>query len=126
MPLRRLLRGTAYEVFAYARSDADCQVATYLEQLGDRNRKRVTALLERAANHGPPRNQEKSRKVAGEHFWEFKAHQQRIFWCYAIERRIVLLYGFSKKTTQTPSRHVEAGRLAYRQARREILRGNND
>ena len=120
MPLRPLLRGTAYNVFAYARSDADCQVTTYLARLEERDRKRVTALLTRVAHHGAPRNLEKSRKVAGEDFWEFKAQQQRIFWCYAIGRRIVLLHGFSKKTRQTPSREVEAGRLAYRQARQEL------
>ena len=79
MPLRPLLRGTAYNVFAYSRSEADCQVTTYLARLEEHDRKRVTALLTRVAHHGPPRNQEKSRKIAGEDFWEFKAYQQSYF-----------------------------------------------
>ena len=36
----------------------------------------MTALLTRAAHHGPPRNREKCQKMAGEDFWEFKASQQ--------------------------------------------------
>ena len=120
MPLRPLFSGTTYDIFAYARSDTDCQVTTYLQSLEERDRKSVTALLTHVANQGPPRNQEKSRKIAGEDFWEFKARQQRIFWCYIIGRKIVLLHGFTKKTEKTPTREVKAGRLAYRQARQEL------
>ena len=60
--------------------------------------------------------------MAGEGFWEFKASQQRIFWCYdpGRRKRIVLLYGFTKKTAQTPTKQLEAGRHAYREARHEL------
>ena len=81
----------------------------------------MTALLTRVAHHGPPRNREKCQKMAGEAFWEFKASQQRIFWCYHPRRRrqIVLLHGFTKKTAQTPMNQLEAGRHAYREFQRE-------
>ena len=85
-------------------------------------RKKMTALLMRAAHHGPPRNREKCQKMAGEDFWEFKASQQRIFWCYDARRRkrIVLLHGFTKKTSQTSNNQLDAGRRAYREVQREL------
>ena len=79
-------------------------------------------MLRYAAHQGPPRNREKCQKMAGEDFWEFKASQQRIFWCYdAVRRkRIVLLHGFTKKTAHTPKKQLEAGRRAYREAQQEL------
>ena len=114
---RQLYEGAAFNVVAYARSDAACQVTAYLDGLEDRDRKRITALLKRTAEHGQLRNEDKCRKVAGESFWEFKAPQQRIFWCYdpGQRKRIILLRGFTKKSTQTPRRELEAGRQAYRE-----------
>ena len=119
---RQLCEGAAYSVLAYARSDATCQVTAYFDGLEDRDRKRVTALLVRIAEHGPPRNEQKCHKLAGEDFWEFKAHQQRIFWCYdpGRRKRIILLHGFTKKATQTPRRELEAGRQAYREVQEEF------
>lgn len=122
MPLISLWDSSTYEIVAYASNRDRCRVTTFLESLSERDRKRMTALLTRAAHHGPPRNREKCQKMAGEGFWEFKASQQRIFWCYDPRRRkrIVLLYGFTKKTAQTPKKQLEAGRHAYREARHEL------
>lgn len=120
MPLKPFIDGPAYEVLAYERSNASCQVAEYLSSLNDRNRKRFTALLNRSATNGPPRNNEKCRRVAGEGFWEFKAHQQRIFWCYGPRKQIVLLHGFTKKSNQTPRRELASARQAYGEAQQEL------
>ena len=94
-----------------------CQVEAYLEGLNLRDQKRVAALLSVSADLEPPRNQEKCRKLKGESFWELKAGQQRIFWCYdpVGTRRIILLHGFTKKTKKTPSQALDAGREAYRE-----------
>ena len=120
MPLRPFIDGPAFKVFAYERSNASCQVAEYVDSLNDRNRKRFTALLNYSAKNGPPRNKEKCRKVAGEDFWEFKVHQQRIFWCYGPRKQIVLLHGFTKKSNQTPRRELASARQAYGEAQQEL------
>ena len=122
MDPRRLYAGAKFVVLAYSPTDGMGQVVTHLNGLDQRDRKRVAALLERAAEHGPPKNQEQCRKVAGEGFWEFKARAQRIFWCYAPGQRIVLLHGFTKKTSQTPKTDLEVGRRRYRQFRDEMER----
>ena len=120
MPLGQLLDGLAFKVLAYERSAARCQVTAYLDGLNERDRKRVTALLSNSATNGPPRNPEKCRRVAGEGFWEFKAHQQRIFWCYGPRKQIVLLHGFTKKSNQTPRRELASARQAYGEAQQEL------
>lgn len=112
--------GGKYVVLAYSANDGAGQVTTYIERLDERDRKRVAALLSYAAEHGPPRNREKCRKLAGEDFWEFKAFQQRIFWCYGMKQQIVLLHGFTKKASQTPKAQLDVGRRRYRQVRDEL------
>lgn len=128
MPLISLWDESTYEIDAYATSRDRCQITTFLESLSERDRKKMTALLTRAAHHGPPRNREKCQKMAGEDFWEFKASQQRIFWCYdpGRRRRIVLLHGFTKKTAQTPRNQLEAGRHAYRELQQELSIGRKE
>ena len=123
MSFRPLLSGPAFEVSAYARDDDSCQVAAHLDGLGARDRKRVAALLKRMADQGPPRNHEQCRKVAGEAFWELKAYQQRIFWCYDPTRRddeLSMLRGFAKKSARTPKKELVAGRQAYRAAQQDL------
>lgn len=121
MPLEEHARGERYEILAYCRAGENSQVAEYLEGLGERDRKRTTSLITGAAQHGPPKNEQKSRKVAGEDFWEFKPTDQvRVFWCYAKGGRIILLYAFRKKSNRTSERDLNAGRTRYREVRSEI------
>ncbi|MDE0177612.1 MAG: type II toxin-antitoxin system RelE/ParE family toxin [Gammaproteobacteria bacterium] len=123
MPLRSLWPGSAYEIYAYATDRYRCQIEEFLTNLSKRDQKKMTALLTRAAHHGPPRNREKCQKMVGEDFWEFKpSDQQRVFWCYdpGKRKRIVLLHGFTKKSGRTPKNELEAGRSAYREYLQEL------
>ena len=83
MPLREVRRGQRFSVLVYVRDNGACPVADYLDGLTERERKRIDGLLERAAEHGPPRNREQNAPLSGEDFFEFKAYQIRIFWRYA-------------------------------------------
>ena len=118
MPLKPVRAGSAFEVCAYARNDDNCQILAHLAGLGTRERKRVSALIQTMADHRPSRNSEHCRKIAGEDFWELKAYQQRIFWYYDPRKRgrIIMLYGFTKKSRQMPKKELIAGRRAYREA----------
>ena len=121
MPLAEHTRGERYTILAYHREGENSQVAEYLEGLGERERKRATSLITGAARRGPPKNEQKSRKLAGEDFFEFKpTNQVRIFWCYAKGGCIVLLYAFRKKSNRTSERDLNAGRTRYREVQREI------
>lgn len=116
--MRQVHAGAAYAVFVYESSNGKCQVEEYLDQLQSRDRKRITALLLRSAARGPPRNTEKSAAI--EDFFEFKAHQVRIFWCYATGKRIVLFHGFTKKSRKTPENELETGRRLCHEVRDDI------
>ena len=70
MPLRSLWPGSAYEIYAYATHRDRCQIEEFLTNLSKRDQKKMTALLTRAAHHGPPRFREKCQKMVGEHFWD--------------------------------------------------------
>jgi hypothetical protein len=80
----------------------------------------MTALLELAAENGPPRNSEKSAAI--ENFFEFKAYQARIFYDYLPRKRIVLFYGFTKKKNKTPNNVRATGRSLCQEVRDEDRR----
>ncbi len=107
-------------MLAHVRDNGSCQVEEYLDGLSIRDRKRITTLLERAAEQGPPRNKEKSASI--EDFFEFKAYQVRIFYDYLPEKRIVLFYGFTKKRSKTPNNVIETGRRLCQEVRNEDRR----
>ena len=64
----------------------------------------MEALIERAAQHGPPFNlPERCEPVKGTKFYEFKTWGHRIFWLFS-DNRIVLFYGYAKKSNAMPKR----------------------
>ena len=122
MPLREVRSGQRYRVLVYVRDSGVCPVAEYLDGLPERQRKRVDGLLERVAEHGPPRNREQNASLTGEDFFEFKAYQIRLFWRYASGRRIVLFHGFTKKSRRTPRNELVTGRQRWQETVEELGR----
>lgn len=121
MPLEEYQRGQRYTVYAYVRRNGSCPVSDYLARLTERQRRKTDALIQRSAEHGPPRNREQCAPLRGESFFEFKAHQVRIFWRYA-GRRIVLFHGFTKKSNRTPQREMATGRQRWQETVEELGR----
>lgn len=60
--------------------------------------------------------------MAGEGFFEFKAGQERIFWCYGRRGVLILLHGFTKKRRKTPPQDLATGRQRYGEAQAELER----
>lgn len=103
-----------------------CPVRVFIDRLQLRDRKRLVALLDHSANHGPPRNREKSKKIEGtDGLFEFKSFQDRIPWFYDSKEsdgrgRIVMTHGFKKKDGPIPPgelRHAENMRRTYYRAK---------
>ena len=120
MPLSPYHEGAAFALLIFERRGGASPVADFLEELTRRERARLTALLERVAEQGPLSNLETSVAITGHDFLEFKSGQQRIFWCYASGRRIVLLHGFTKKSNRTPRRELNTGARLREEVRDEI------
>ncbi|MYE46387.1 MAG: type II toxin-antitoxin system RelE/ParE family toxin [Chloroflexi bacterium] len=120
LPLSPFHEGSSFALLIYVRDGGASPATEFLEGLQRRDRVRVTALLERVAEHGPLSSGEKSAPLTGENFFEFKAGQQRLFWCYAPDRRIILLSGFTKKGSRTPKNELATGRTLCEEVREEI------
>lgn len=122
MPLSALHEGSGFALLLYVRSSGASPITEFLQGLTRKDRARVTALLERVAEHGPLSVGDKSAPITGEDFLEFRSGQQRIFWCYAPGRQIILLSGFLKKGRRPPKNEMATGRRLCREAQDETRR----
>ena len=122
MPLSPFHEGSSFALLIYVRSSGASPIREFLQGLQRRDRARVTALLERVAEHGPLSSGERSAALTGEDFFEFKSGQQRIFWCYAPGRRVILLSGFTKKGNRTPKNELVIGRTLCQEVQNEDRR----
>ena len=120
MPLRPFHEGAQFSLSIYERRGGVRPVADFLAGLARKERAVLAAHLERVAEQGPLYNPAKSTSLTGYDFLEFRSGQQRVFWCYASGRRIVLLHGFTKKSSQTPRRELNRGERLRRELRDEI------
>jgi phage-related protein len=78
-----------------------------MEGLERSDQKKIIALLQRAADFGPPINEEKFKKLCSEGIYEFKSYQVRILCAFEKGKVIILTHGFMKKSKKTPSNEIE-------------------
>jgi len=83
-----------------------CRAEDYIKGLNETDRKRLIALLEHTAEHGPPTNREKFQKLDGDIF-EFKSYQDRILCFFQPRKVLVLTHGFRKKKDRAPKEEIE-------------------
>ncbi|MXZ45781.1 MAG: type II toxin-antitoxin system RelE/ParE family toxin [Chloroflexi bacterium] len=120
LPLRPFHEGAEFSLSLYERRGGTSSIVDFLTGLARKDRAVLAAHLERVADHGPLYNPAKSTPLTGYDFLEFRSGQQRVFWCYASGRRIVLLHGFTKKSSQTPRRELNRGERLRSELRSEI------
>jgi phage-related protein len=114
-------QGSTFALFAIVESER-CQILDYIDSLQKAEQRKLIALLERVTNHGPPRNEEKSKPLR-EDLFEFKSFQDRVIWFYDGKGRIVMTHAFQKKGGPVPPEEIrKAKRLrqayqAYIEAR---------
>jgi hypothetical protein len=110
MLLREIRQGT-YRIYAIA-TEQGCPVADFLEDLKTKRLdlyKKIMALINYTATHGPPRNEEKCRMLNEYDGFELKASQVRImaFWDKAKEKVIICTHGFIKKKNKTDKNELK-------------------
>lgn len=113
MPRRLLLSGQKHRIEVYVAENGRSPVLDYLGSLAQAERERAMALIDYTAQHGPPRNKEKGRKLEGEHFFELKSSAQRILWRWGPRGGIILMHGFTKESQKTPKREIRVGRERF-------------
>ncbi len=83
-----------------------CLTKDFVEGLEESDRKKVIALLKRAADFGLPKNTEKFKSLKNSGIYEFKSYQVRILCFFDREKVIILTHGFIKKRNKTPGREI--------------------
>lgn len=101
-----IYRGKQYDI--YSVTDGGRSYATdFIKDLQQNDQKKVVALLQRAADHGLPRNEERFHKLKGCDIYEFKSFQVRLL-CFRDKTRLIILtHGFLKKGNSTPKNEIE-------------------
>jgi len=121
MRLRLVKGGSTLSIYAVVLDNGTCPAADFLESLRQRDKAShgsLVNLLARHAEHGPIRNEKKSRAIKGKvNLWEFKTRQgDRMVFFYLAGRKTVLTHGFHKGApAKTEYRRAEAIRDRYLQ-----------
>jgi len=100
-----LYRGRIHAIYAIEINNR-CPVREFIDQLEDSEQKKVLRLLERSADHGLLKNEEKFKKLH-EDIREFKSYQVRILCFFDKGGIIVTTHGFTKKRGKTPGKEIE-------------------
>jgi len=75
---------------------------------------KLLARIQRAADHGPPRNEEQCRQLNGrtpeETVYEFKTHKLRLLWFYDQDRVLLCTNGLVKGTRKEQDQAIAVAR----------------
>lgn len=111
MSLEVIRRG-CWTVLALRTARGECPLVEFLTELESdlsRDGRRLLALFDRVAQHGPPRNPEISRSL-GDGLWEWRQGRLRVPWFYDGKRLVVCTHGFVKKTRKAPKAELARAR----------------
>lgn len=108
--LREVRQGRAHTIFAMG-SEKRCQLLDFLRELATSDRDefgKITALLDRTADNGIPRNELKCRYFRNLQMFELKtAGGVRVMAFWDVDKMIVCSHGFMKKSPKTPTGELE-------------------
>ena len=102
--IEKLISGRSIDLYAIT-VQGKCLIRDFIDSLETVDQKKVMALLQRAAEHGPPSNTEKFKKLE-DNIWEFKSFQVRILCALEVRKIIILTYGFIKKKDKAPPNEI--------------------
>lgn len=107
--LKRMRQGARFTIYALA-DDHGCKLLDFLSEVdGTRPSEaaKLFRLIDFVAEAGPPRNEEKCRKLEND-LWEFKTCGGiRVLWFYDAGQIIICSHGFIKQRQKTPRREIE-------------------
>ena len=116
MRLQLVTSGVKFKIHAIDLSndpvEMDCPAWAFIQSMDTASRKSITAVMKLQTDHGPIKNEQKSR-LLGDGIFEFKTRQgDRVFYFYARAGTTVLTHGCKKpKRSQLPVEIEKAQRL---------------
>jgi phage-related protein len=108
MILRVIERGS-WTLLAVCTGRGECSLLDDLEGLAPNlsgDGVRLSRLLERVAEYGPPKNTDINQKIKGD-IWEFTPGRIRVLYFFDQGKLIVCSHMFVKKTQKTPAREIQ-------------------
>jgi len=116
-----------YQVFAACSDRGDCHLLSFLNQLeGDFQDQadRMTDLLDRVAEKGPPRKSEVCHQIQ-DNIWQLESGRLRVLWFYGRDRGVIICsHGFLKTTQKTPKKHINRAMQTYHRYCQDVSRGD--
>lgn len=113
--LREVRSGKVCKIFAMG-TDRDCPLHAFLGELKRHDEDefaRLDALLQRTADHGTVKNEEKYRYFKKEKVFEFKTRGGvRVIAFWDENQVIICSHGFLKKKQKTPKKELERAVIA--------------
>ena len=106
--ISQLLSGSRFDLFEVV-VDGKHLLKEFIDALSESDQKKVLALFRRTADHGPPSNETKFKKLDDDLF-EFKAHQIRIFCAFRGKSVLVLTHGIKKKKDKHDKQDMQRAR----------------
>jgi len=105
-----------YEVKFYADSKGYSQVFDYIESLKDKERAKVLKYIEFLREHDGVLDEPYSKHIVGkirELRIDFSTSRHRVFYFAFINKNIILLSAFLKKTQKTPIKEIRRAENIY-------------
>jgi len=121
--VRSLLKGRRYEICEITIRGKSL-VGRFIDDLGKEDQQKLTALLKRTSDEGPPANREKFKKLEDD-LYEFKSFQVRVF-CTIRGARIILINGVVKKKDRHDQEDIDKAKRLLAEAGLEMKKEDKD
>ena len=104
--LRLVRRGDQKTLYALAQESGRCRYEKFIDALVEKDRIKLTSLLDRTASHGLPRNAQRFKHLE-DGIYEFKSDQHRLLCFQLPDNLIVITHGLTKKKNRMPRAEIE-------------------
>lgn len=102
------MTGAKTTIWLLFASKDECQPLEFMENLGERERKKVAALLEYTTENGPHRDETRFKHLGGQIF-EFKPYGIRLL-CFRTDSGYVVVRGHDKSKKRLTQREIAKAR----------------
>ena len=97
-----------WSVEFYVDARGKSPIQEFVERMQARERVSVARAIDLLTLFGPRLGMPHARQVEGK-LWELRAGSGRLFYFLYIERRVIILHGYQKKSQRAPTKEIETG-----------------
>jgi hypothetical protein len=106
--IKLLLNGEKFKIYGLV-VNGSCEAEDFLNELSDKEKSKITPLLQYTANNGLLRNEQKFKNVSDDIF-EFKGFQSRLLCFFDKGKMIIISHGCIKKRDKLDPAEIKKAR----------------